>query len=204
MEPKERILAEAEELFNKHGIKRITMDDIAQHLSISKKTIYQYFQEKDDLVDDCCKNVMQRRECEFENLQKEAKDAVDGMIQSMKHMGNMFSRINPNLFYDLQKFYPKTWKAFREFKEQHMKGIIEKNLRDGITQKLYRADIPVKTLATLRMYEVELGMNPDIFPPDKFNHVQVQVALIDHFLYGIVTLKGYKLINKYRQIKEEE
>lgn len=204
METKERILAGAEELFNKHGIKRITMDEIAQHLSVSKKTIYQFFGEKDDLVDACCKIVMDKRECEFEKIQYQAKDAVEEMINAMKHMSAMFSKMNPNLFYDLQKFYPKTWTAFREFKEQNMMGIIEKNLKAGIKQQLYRADIPVKTLSILRMYEVEFGMNPDVFPPDKFNHVQVQVALLNHFLYGICTLKGHKLVNKYLQVKEEE
>ena len=112
MEPKERILAGAEELFNKHGIKRVTMDEIAQHLSVSKKTIYLYFQEKDDLVDDCCKGVMQRRECEFDIVQKQAKDAVDGMMQSMKHMSNMFSRINPTFFMIYRSFIPKLGNHF--------------------------------------------------------------------------------------------
>lgn len=204
METKDRILEAANKLFNRNGIRRVTMDEIAHDLSISKKTIYQFFPEKDDLVHECCTNMMERRGCEFMELQKNAKDAIDEIMHIMKHMAGMYSRVSPSVFYDLQKMYPKTWAAFRQFKEHNMMKMIEQNLRQGISQKLYRADIPVKTLAILRMQEVELGMNPDVFPEDKFNHLQVQIALLDHFLYGICTLKGHKLINKYRQIKEEE
>ena len=82
--------------------------------------------------------------------------------------------------------------------------MVENNLRRGIKEGLYRPDINIKVLAKLRIEQVELAMNPAVFPPAKFNIGDVQVTLLDHFLHGITTLKGHKLINKYKQIKEED
>jgi TetR/AcrR family transcriptional regulator, cholesterol catabolism regulator len=69
---------------------------------------------------------------------------------------------------------------------------------------LVRADVNAKVLSRLRIEEVEMGMRADLFPPDKFRMLDVQIALIDHFLHGICTLKGHKMINKYKEVIEEE
>ncbi len=68
---------------------------------------------------------------------------------------------------------------------------------------LYRSDLHMEVLSRLRMQEVEWGFNPQIFKEQVKLHV-IQVQLLEHFLYGICTLKGHKLINKYKQVLEEE
>ena len=82
--------------------------------------------------------------------------------------------------------------------------MVEDNLRKGISQGLYRRDINIPVIARLRIEEVEMGMNPEMFPSQQFRLADVQIALFDHFLHGITTLKGHRLINKYKQITEEE
>ncbi|HKR04838.1 MAG TPA: TetR/AcrR family transcriptional regulator [Bacteroidia bacterium] len=201
---KERIMQAAHELFYQYGIRSITMDDIAKHLSISKKTIYQFFEEKDEIVGVCCNSDLSDHAARMEDITENSKDAVHEIIECMKYLGEMFSSMNPNLFYDLQKFHPSSWNAFRNFKEQKLMQMVETNLKRGIREELYRADINIKVLAKLRIEEVELGMNPLVFPPGKFNLKEVQLAILDHFIHGITTLKGHKLINKYKKIKEEE
>ncbi|MFI5218386.1 MAG: TetR/AcrR family transcriptional regulator [Bacteroidia bacterium] len=203
-ETRERILIAAHDLFYKYGIRSITMDDIARHLSVSKKTIYRFFNEKDRIVHACCTSDLDNHYSDCENIFIKSKDAVHEMMGVMKHVSEMFSRMNPNLFFDLQKFHPDSWKAFRNFKEQKMMAMVENNLKRGVKEGLYRPDINIKVLARLRIEEVELALNPVIFPPGKFNLKDVQVTLLDHFLHGITTLKGHKLINRYKQIKEEE
>lgn len=203
-ETKDRILTAAHELFYKYGIRSITMDDIAKHLSISKKTIYHFFEEKDEIVGACCNGDLKDHGCRMEDITAHSKDAVHEMIECMKYLGEMFSAMNPNLFYDLQKYHPASWKIFMNFKNHNIMKMVEDNLRRGIKEELYRPDINIKVLAKLRIEEVELAMNPDAFPPGKFNLQDVQLALLDHFIHGITTLKGHKLINKYKKIKEEE
>ena len=78
------------------------------------------------------------------------------------------------------------------------------SLLKGIKEGHVRPDINVKILSRARMENVEMAMNPTNFPPDKFKILDVQLTLVEHFLYGICTLKGHKLINKYKEITEEE
>jgi len=204
MEIKERILQASHELFFKFGIKSITMDDISKHLAISKKTIYKFFEDKDHIVNALCHSDLHDRECVFSEIARKSDNAIDEMMKTMKHLGEMFSQMNPNLFYDLQKYHHSAWKQFRQFKEQFIMDIVEKNIKKGMEQGLYRSDINAKIMARFRIEQVEMAMNPEIFPPDKFNLTMVQMALLDHFLHGITTIKGHKLINKYKQIPDEE
>ena len=82
--------------------------------------------------------------------------------------------------------------------------MIVTNLEKGIKVGLYRNNIDLKILAKFRIEQVEMAMDHNIFPLDIFNLTKVQVELLDHFLRGICTLKGHKLMNKYQQIIEEE
>lgn len=193
-----RILEVSGNMFFKHGIRSITMDDIASTLGISKKTIYIYYKDKKSLVKSFTIRELKQHEKEMLKIRKGSHDSIDEMIQLMNHLGNFFSRVNPSVFYDLQKYHPESWLSFRQFKNKIVIYFVEENLRKGISNNLYRKDINVKTLAKLRIEEVEMGVNPSIFPPEDFRINDVQISLIDHFIYGIVTPKGYKLIEKYK------
>ena len=204
METQERIEFAAHELFYRFGIKSVTMDDIAKHLSMSKKTIYSFFEDKDQIVNTLCKKDLHDRECRFVQIAQESKNAIDEILLMMKYMGEMFSGMNPNLFYDMQKYHPKAWKSFRAFKEEKIFVMVSSNLKKGIEQGLYRKDMDIRIIAKLRIEQVEMAFNPVLFPPDKFKPVNVQMQLLDHFMHGISTLKGHKLINKYKHLIEEE
>src|ERR1700753_3107574 len=108
--------------------------------------------------------------------------------------------MNPNLFYDLQKYHPKVWKLFKRFKEDCIENMVEESIRKGIEQGLVRSDINTKIIARLRMEEVEMAFDAETFPPEKFKIIDIQLSLLDHFLHGICTLKGHKLINKHKQL----
>lgn len=204
METKDRILKGAEELFFKFGIKSVTMDDIAKHLGISKKTIYQFYSDKNEIVETLMQYSLKQDECEFQQIQAESANMIDEVMKMMTHISSMFAKVNPNIFYDLQKYHPKAWAQFKVFKQECMAKMIETSIERGKKEGLVRADINSKVLSRMRIEQVEMGLNPEIFPQTEFKIVDVQLALIDHFLHGICTLKGHKLINKYKQIIEEE
>jgi TetR/AcrR family transcriptional regulator, cholesterol catabolism regulator len=204
MGPKERIMKGAEELFFRFGIKSITMDDIARHLGMSKKTIYQFFADKDEVVHTMMKAQLEEDRKEFEEVSNRAANFVEEVFGHMKTMGTIIGKVNPSIFYDLQKFYPASWKLFRDFKEECICRMVETSIEKGKKQGLVRTDVNTRIMARLRIEEIEMGFSPDKFPPDKYKILEVQLALIEHFLYGICTLKGHKLINKYKQVVEEE
>lgn len=204
MDIKERILAASHELFFKFGIKSITMDDIARHLAISKKTIYQFYKDKNEIVEKFTDEILKNHQAQFDKISVESKNAIHEMIEIMKYMEPVFRHMNPNLFYDMQKYHRNAWKKFREFKEGCVMGKVEENMQKGIAQGLYRNNINTKIMARLRIEEVEMAMNPEVFTSEMFDLPSVQISLLDHFLHGITTIKGHKLINKYKQIEEEE
>lgn len=204
MNTKERILSATHELFMKYGIRSISMDDIAKHLSISKKTIYQFYKDKGALVHELMKVKLKEDEKEFKALEKESENVIEEFLNIMKHVSKVISQANPNVFYDIQKYHPNTWKLFQDFKENCILKMMEETLARGIKQGLIRQDIHVKILSRMRMEQIEMGFNPVVFPPSKFKILDVQLSMIDHFLYGICTLKGHKLINKYKQIIDKE
>src|SRR4051812_1964259 len=116
METKERILKGAEELFFRYGIKSITMDDIAKELGMSKKTIYQFYKDKDEVVHTLMQEKLKEDERDFRCAAEQSGNVVEEVFSHMKLMSTIFGKINPNIFYDLQRFHPKSWQLFLEFK----------------------------------------------------------------------------------------
>lgn len=203
-EPQNKILNGAKELFFMYGLKRVTMDDICQHIGMSKKTLYLYFKNKEELIESLLVKNLSENKKEFENIFKNSNNSIQEIILLMDHLAEMFSEINPHVFYDLQKYHQVVWKQFKEFKEDFLFQMIVNNLEKGIQEGLYRKTINKDILAKLRIQETEMALNPLLFHKEKYKIAEIQLELLDHFLHGITTIKGHKLINKYRQINEEE
>ncbi len=184
-------------MFFRYGIKAVTMDDIARELGISKKTIYQHFPDKDAIVNEGVSTHFERERCESEKMQAEAPDPIAEVVKGSELMRQMLADMNPSMFLDLKRYYPSAWQLFIEFKNGFILDIIRKNLIKGIEEGLYRNDLKVEILARLRNEEVEMGFDPQVFPNNKFNVLDTQLALLDHFLRGIMTADGLKLYEKY-------
>ncbi len=204
MNTETKIRLAAQELFFKYGIKRITMDDIARHLAVSKKTIYQFYEDKNKIVDSLCDISLHENECRFKEIADLSKDPIHEMLEAAKHMTTVFSKINPVFFYDLQKFYPNAWKRFNEFKSGMVLDMLQKNLSEGISKGYYRKDINVQLMARYRIIQVDLILTPDVFPAPEYGIARINELLLDHFMHGITTLKGHRLINKYKEIQEDD
>jgi AcrR family transcriptional regulator len=204
MNIKEKILQGGAALFFRYGIKSVTMDDIARHLSMSKKTIYQFFRDKDEIVHTMMELEFERDKIEFEEITKKSSNAVEEVFHFMKKMHALLEQINPNIFYDLQKYHPNTWQLFHRFRTEWALDQVKETIQRGQREGLFRMDMKSDVLSRLRVEQIHLGFDPKVFTPDKFKILDVQIAITEHFLYGICTLKGHKLINKYRQVVEEE
>lgn len=197
MEMKERIREKATELFTKYGIKRITMDEIAAQLGISKKTIYQSFSDKNELVADIFDAHLcnTRHDCIIDS--QRADNAVHEMLLGYETFRDVMQSINPSVLYDLEKFHPDVFQKFLLFKNEFLYDIIKKNLERGIEEGLYRNDIDLAVMVRLRLANIAISMDIELFPPRRFNFVEVEGQIISHFLYGIVTAKGARMVKKY-------
>jgi AcrR family transcriptional regulator len=199
MEMKDRIQQKANDLFRRYGVKSITMDEIAAQLGVSKKTIYQYFSDKDELVEVIVKQTIEFAQQTCENNRNNSKDSIDELFQAMDFVQQIFSGMNPAMMYDLEKFHPQSYRIFLDYKNKFLFDIIKSNLKRGITEELYRSDINIDIIAKFRLEAMMIAFNQDVYPASKFNLVDLHTTIIEHFLFGVASLKGYKLIMKYQQ-----
>jgi AcrR family transcriptional regulator len=199
MEIKERIIAKAREQFFRYGVKSVTMDDIASELGISKKTIYQHFEDKDAIVHQLMMGEMLQDKCEWDDLGKISKNVIEKMVKSMELIKKAFAEINPCTFFDIKKYHPKTWELFQSHKQNFIMESIKQELLEGIEQGYYRSDIKIEILTIMRMEQVETGFDPHLFPPNKFSLIDVELTMLDHFIRGILTPKGLEVYQEYMQ-----
>ena len=203
MEPKERILHKAEELFMQFGIRSVSMDDIANHLGMSKKTLYQYFSDKDELVEAVVDGHINGVEVECVHCKRDAKDAIHEIFLTMNHIMQEFSNMNPMLLYDLEKFHFKAYQRFREYKDKFLLQMIRENIEWGIKDELYRPEINVDVLSKFRIESIMIPFNVTVFPPGKYNLATTSGLIIENFTYGLATIKGHKLIQKYNEQRKK-
>jgi AcrR family transcriptional regulator len=201
---KERILEGAEELFFKAGIRSITMDDSAKHLGMSKKTIYLHYKDKDELVTALVQARLDEDKCEMQMAAENSSNVLEELINMMKCSEEIFSRANPILIHDLQKYHADAWKKFQGFKAGVVVESISSILTRGIDQGYVRPEIDADIVARMRVWQIELGFNAEVFPPQTFNSWKVQLQFMEHFAYGICTAKGRKLLDNYKNITEQE
>jgi len=199
MEMKERIQQKANDLFCRYGVKSVTMDEIAAQLGVSKKTIYQFFSDKDELVEAVVTRVIRDSEktCNFNR--DNSRDAVHELFQVMDFIQDLFKDMNPSMIHDLEKFHVRSYRIFLDYKNKYLYHMIKDNIHRGMREELFRNELNVEIIAKFRLEGMMLAFNPDLYPPSKFNLVETHQTIIEHFLFGVASLKGYKLILKYQQ-----
>jgi AcrR family transcriptional regulator len=196
---KEKIQKGAEELFMRYGVRSISMDDIARHLTVSKKTLYQHFADKEDIVTMTCKGHLDRNAGEFESIRKNARNAIEELVQLSVCLKRNMQDMNPSLLFDLQKYHPKAWKVWLNHKNKFIRESVVRNLKQGIEEGYFRADMDPEVIASVRLEMVQLAFNEEIFPREKFRLPEVQMQIFDHFVSGLLTEKGRKTYQKCKQ-----
>ncbi len=193
----EYILTEAEKLFMKFGMRSVTMDDIAKHLGMSKKTIYANFKDKNDLVMNLVSKMLKNDECNMEECKMEATDSIEEIFLMMDFLKEMLSGINPIVFHDLEKYHNDAYRMMMEFHQGHIYNSVKSCLERGISDKIFREDINTEILAQARVKQINWIFESDLVRSGKYSMYTVIQELTTHFLFGICTLSGHVLINNY-------
>lgn len=198
MEPLEKILSASVELFSQYGFKTITMDDVARRAGISKKTLYQHFANKQEVVNESVIWYKNNSTASCEANLENTENAIEGMVRIMAFFDEMHKRINPMAVFEMQRFYPEAYKTFRDMLEEKDVVLIRENILQGIREELYRADVNPDLLARYRLETSLLILQPNLMVNDRNSLMSVALEIAEHFLYGIMTPKGEKLYQKYK------
>ncbi len=198
MNVKNRIIEQALSLFKRYGVRGVTMDDIARHLAISKKTIYQYFSDKNQIVIECVLCNSEEHENQICKIDAQTEDTIERMFKISEHIRTLLRSVNPALLYDLQKYHPKAWQLHQQHMFEHNKKHLMEIMEKGVKEGYFREELDLEALATMRIHQIAMGFNPEIFPIQQYDIPQLQLQFFEHFLYGICTQKGFEKIQSYK------
>ena len=160
--------------------------------------MYQYYADKDELVNAVFDRMMETNKAECISCSQRGENAIHEVFMSFDMVEELLSNMNPSVLFDMQKYHPKAFKKFLDFKNNFLYRLIKENLASGINDQIYRDDIDIDILTRFRIHTVMLSLDPDVFPSNKSSLVHIEQQLLEHFLYGLATPKGQKLIQKYK------
>lgn len=192
----ENLVRQIFNLFMKNGIKSMTMDDVARELGVSKKTIYKYFKDKADLVNQVMMLHINEDKKLCEALSKQSGNAIDEMFAIGKNVTNNIKEIHPSSYFDLQKYYPEAWNLFLTHKREFIYSCIVANMEKGIKEGLYRENLTIPIIAKVYIARIDLCMDSSIFPPDQFTFKDVLVEMMRYHIRGIATEKGVQYLSE--------
>jgi AcrR family transcriptional regulator len=203
IDTKQRIQKAAHDLVMQFGIRSVSMDDIAANLGMSKKTIYQYFKDKDELIDAVVDEVIVTNQCACKADIDRSDNAVHEIFLVMDMMAEMFKTMNPYVLHDLQKYHPAAFDKFKKHKNEFLFNVCTQNLDRGVKEELYRPEIAVDILCRYRVETMFVPFNPEFQQNLKHSLAAIEEEILMHFLFGLVSRKGYELITEYRNQKNK-
>ena len=196
-EIKDKILTEAELLFMRYGFKSITMDDVARELGVSKKTLYQFFSDKNDLVNQCVEHYLETMNtmcCSV--VENKELDAISVMLQISEQMNAMIRQINPSSMFDLKKYFKPAWDKLEADRRSFIKRVIQDNILLGVKKGLYRKDLNADTVSRIYIYLVGFLTNPDNYDQEGMDIKEMHLEIVKYHLRSISTAKGHELLDE--------
>ena len=184
------------ELYNRYGIKSVTMDDVARELGISKKTLYECIEDKTDLVRLVMEMVYRYHGQQLMDITTRGLNAIEELFEVNRYMTQMVREQNPTLGYDLQKYYPELHQALMKEQRTRMHEAIRQNLLKGIEEGLYRKEINVEVISRLHMTRMEYKYKPDDFLTPDIDAREVMQEIFIYHLHGIANEKGIQFLNE--------
>ena len=185
-----QVLEQVFEHFRQYGVKSVSMDDIASQFGMSKKTLYQQFENKKDLI---FKSIARHALLEQElinDISDKATDAVDEMVRSAEHMVLHFRQIKPILIHDLQKYYRDIWNFVMTNQNEFFTEQIRENLKRGIKEGYYRQNIDSDIIAKLYVSKTLSLVNEELFSLVEYEREHLLQQHLMYHIYGILSTTG--------------
>jgi len=194
MDLKERIIENASILFFQKGVKSMTMSDIANELGISKRTLYEVFRDKEDLLENCISSHITKADNAIRTLTEHSDDVIDTMMRMFARHLSELQTINRLMLYDLKKYHSDLYKKI----EQNQKDndyLFLPLLNKGVEQGLIRNDINFEIILWLVRSQFKALIYDDYFPVNKFQMSEYIQTILLNFIRGIATPAGYEKVD---------
>jgi AcrR family transcriptional regulator len=193
---KKKIILKALNLFLSLGFKSVTMDDLAQSMSISKKTIYQFFKNKNQLISSCTESIQKQLVETFKEIRKNADNPIVELFEIKKEAMKILGNTETAPQFQLQKFYPEIYEEIKNREFNLFKDNIQKSLKRGIKSEYFRKEINIDFVTRIYLNGMRGVRDINLFPLNEFKVDEVIEDFIEYHLRAISTKKGLSLLNK--------
>lgn len=198
----QHIIEKTSELYNQYGIKSVTMDDVARELGISKKTLYKYVANKDELVDHFVDYLTEKRKCNVDNIKNKNFNAIEELVEVNEHVIEMLKNYNPSTDYDLKKYYPDQYRKLRERRRNNMYQAVKDNIMKGKQEGFYRQELDEDIIAKVHVSRIENSFANEMFTIRELTSWRFIREMMIYHIHGIANAEGIKFFNK--KLKEFE
>ena len=196
MQMKKKIILKALNLFLSLGFKSVTMDDLAQSMSISKKTIYQFFKNKNQLISSCTESIQKQLVETFKEIRKNADNPIVELFEMKKEAMKILGNTEASPQFQLQKFYPEIYEEIKNREFNLFKDNIQESLKRGIKSEYFRKEINIDFVTRIYINGMRGVRDINLFPLNEFKVDEVIEDFIEYHLRAISTKKGLSLLNK--------
>ncbi len=173
------------------------MDDLAKDLGLSKKTLYQHFKDKKDVVSKAIHSIMNTQKCGIDDiLEQSGQNAIDELFGISRQITVHLQTLNPAVAYDLQKYYPKIWAEFIDYKQEIIYSYIMHNFNKGTEEGLYKADLNYDIIALIYVSRMEIYGWSDLGNLKKYSFEDIFNTLFIYHVRGISNEKGLNYLQK--------
>jgi AcrR family transcriptional regulator len=193
----ERILTVFMEMAMRQGVRSLTMDDVAARLGISKKTLYQHFATKEDLVVAGLSGHIAWMQQQYEEIKTQAADpiqqCIDCVVCDFEHLSN----VNPALPQEISKYFPQAWRVWEDFDRGYMFDYLMANVTWGVSEGYYRADIDIEFAVRFQIAAMQGVVASEFVSPTRYGFQRIIRHGEYMFIRGISTAKG---IERFEQL----
>jgi AcrR family transcriptional regulator len=193
---KEKIINKASDLFLTLGFKSVTMDDIANELGISKKTIYVHFPNKTRLVESTIMHMFETISYGINCICELKKNPIEEIYDIKNFVRDHLKNEKSSPQHQLQKYYPQIFESLKEKQFKLMNECVKENLSRGIELKLYRSNLNKDFIARIYFNNMIAIKNTDLFPLKHFSMNTLMENFLEYHVRGISTEKGNKVLNE--------
>lgn len=181
------------------GFKSVTMDDIATEMGISKKTIYQHFSNKTDLVKEVTLYLFENISCGIDAICNVGKNPIEELFEIKNFVLQHLKDESSSPFYQLHKYYPKIHAVLKKKQFEKMSGCVTDNISRGINLGLFRKEIDLHFVARIYFAGMTAIKDTELFPTENYKPRELQTKYLEYHLRGICTLAGIEhLENKIK------
>jgi len=195
---RDKIAATAKDLFMRLGIRSVSMDDISRQLGISKKSLYQEFESKQDLLDASLESIQSEDRTSCAAFELQAENAIEEMYLITKYVLQRLRTLSPSAIHDLKKYYPEQYEKMHKFHTGYITGVVENNMIRGIEQGLYRKDINTSIASRFYVHRSMTIVDETHFPLQNYRRDELFQEHILLHMHSLVTDLGLRMLDDFK------